>query len=205
MLSLDHFLVFALISFTLAATPGPNMIYLISVALANGKSAALTSLMGIVTAIIIHITLVSAGLTAIFISNPLFLTVLKFFGIAYLLFLAFNTIKSNKKITIDTTKNDRRSGFFYKGLVINLLNPKMIIFYFSFFPQFIDSSKNSVAIQSLQLGATQVIIAFLVHFTVISFASKIAATVNQNPTWIIIQKYIVAVVLVVIALLLLFV
>jgi threonine/homoserine/homoserine lactone efflux protein len=139
MLPIQELLIFAFAALTLAISPGPNMIYLISRTISQGKRAGLLSLMGVICGFLMHIALVSFGLTALLLAVPLAYTVLKWIGVSYLLYLAWQAVKPSAKSVFETTTlpDDSDWKLFSIGFLTNALNPKMAVFYLSLFPQFI--------------------------------------------------------------------
>ena len=141
-----------------------------------------------------HILMVSFGLTAIFFAVPYAFVAVKFLGIGYLLYLAYKSVTSdNKMFNTDTQlKRDNTWKLFNMGLLTNILNPKMAIFYLSFFPQFIKPDYGSIFGQSIQLGITQIIISFIVNFLIVISAAKMASWFAKKPLWIKVQKWFMA-------------
>jgi threonine/homoserine/homoserine lactone efflux protein len=141
--------------------------------------------------------MVSFGLTAIFFTVPYAFVFVKFLGVGYLLYLAYNTVKSKNKIfdADQNLKSDKPLKLFNIGLLTNILNPKMAVFYLSFFPQFIKPEYGSILGQSFQLGIIQVIISFLVNFLIVISASKMASWFSKKSIWLRIQKWFMASVL----------
>lgn len=191
MLPIQELLIFAFAALTLAISPGPNMIYLISRTISQGKRAGLLSLMGVICGFLMHIALVSFGLTALLLAVPLAYTVLKWIGVSYLLYLAWQAVKPSAKSVFETTTlpDDSDWQLFSIGFLTNALNPKMAVFYLSLFPQFIHPEYGSPLLQSLLLGVTQIIISFSVNFMVISTAGLASNFFREKPQFIRIQKW----------------
>ncbi len=197
MIPVNDLLLFALASLIMVISPGPNMIYLISRSLSQGKKAGVISLFGVMCGFLFHILMVSFGLTAIFFAVPYAFIVVKFLGVGYLLYLAYSTVKSKDKIfdANQDLKSDRPLKLFNIGLLTNVLNPKMAVFYLSFFPQFIKPEYGSILGQSFQLGIVQVIISFSVNLLIVLSAAKMASWFSKKPIWLRIQKWFMASVL----------
>jgi threonine/homoserine/homoserine lactone efflux protein len=198
MIPFNDILLFALAALVLVVSPGPNMIYLISRTLTQGKNAGLISLIGVICGFLFHIIMVSFGLTAVLFAVPFAYTLLKTMGVFYLLYLAYQAIKPNSKNIFDTKTdlpNDKPRKLFIIGFLTNVLNPKVALFYLSFFPQFIKPEYGSIMIQSLQLGATQVFVSFSINFIIVLTASKAAVFFAKNPSWVKAQKWFMASVL----------
>ena len=198
MIPFNDILIFALAALVLVITPGPNMIYLISRSITQGKRAGVISLGGVIAGFVFHIFMASAGLTAILFAVPLAYSILKIMGVSYLLYLAYQAMGPNGR-NIFEIKNDlqgdRPAKLFTTGFLTNVLNPKVAIFYVSLFPQFIKAGYGSVMTQSLQLGAIHIIICFSTHFIIVMVASRAAIFFARRPSWIKLQKWFMASVL----------
>jgi threonine/homoserine/homoserine lactone efflux protein len=198
MIPFQELLLFSLAALVLVISPGPNMIYLISRSITQGKKAGLTSLFGVICGFLFHIVMVSFGLTAILFAVPSAYFILKTLGTLYLLYLVYQAIKPNNKNIFEVDNNtqiDSPKKLFLVGLLTNVLNPKVAIFYLSFFPQFIKPEYGSILNQNLELGITQVTISFSVNLIIVLTASKISIFLSKNPFWIKIQKWFMASVL----------
>ena len=203
MIPLNDLLLFTLAALILVISPGPNMIYLISRSITQGRGAGIISLAGVICGFLFHIILVSFGLTAVLFAIPFAFNILKTLGVVYLLYLAYQAIKPNGQ-NIFEIKNDvpvDKSGkLFIIGFLTNVLNPKVAVFYLSFFAQFIKPAYGSIMTQSLQLGITQVIVSFTINFTIVLTAAKVASFFAKNPIWVKVQKWLMASVLTALAL-----
>jgi len=197
MIPINDLLIFGLAALVMVLSPGPNMIYLISRSLSQGKNAGIISLFGVMCGFLFHILMVSLGLTAIFFAIPYAFVVVKFLGVGYLLYLAYKSVKSDNRIfdANQGLKPDRPLKLFNIGLMTNVLNPKMAIFYLSFFPQFIKPENGSILIQSFQLGVVQIIVSLAINFLIVISAAKMAVWFSKKPIWLRIQKWFMASVL----------
>ncbi|UHO39478.1 LysE family translocator [Chryseobacterium capnotolerans] len=196
---LPFFMAAALI---LAISPGPNMIYLISKSITQGKKSGFISLIGVICGFIFHIVMVSFGLTAVLLAVPFTYTVLKAAGTVYLLYLAYQAVKPKSKNIFEvdhSISHDSPKKLFTVGFLTNVLNPKVAVFYLSFFPQFIKPEYGSILSQSLELGVVQVLLSFSVNFLIVFTAAKVAVFFSNNPAWIKVQKWFMASVLVFLA------
>jgi threonine/homoserine/homoserine lactone efflux protein len=195
MIPINELLLFSLAAFILVISPGPNMIYLISRSITQGKKAGIISLAGVICGFLFHIAMVSFGLTAVLFAVPMAYTVLKTVGVFYLLYLAFQAIKPSSKGIFEIQNNlsiDNPKKLFRIGFLTNVLNPKVAVFYLSFFPQFIKPEYGSIFMQSIQLGITQVIVSFSVNFIIVLTASKVSLFFSKNPVWVKFQKWFMA-------------
>ncbi|WP_213280171.1 LysE family translocator [Chryseobacterium indologenes] len=198
MIPFHELIFFVLAALILVISPGPNMIYLISKSITQGKKSGFISLAGVVCGFLFHIIMVSFGLTAVLLAVPLAYTVLKAVGTVYLLYLAYQAIKPKSRNIFDVDKNvahDSPKKLFTIGFLTNVLNPKVAVFYLSFFPQFIKPEYGSVFTQSLELGVIQVLISFSINFIIVLTAARVALFFSNNPVWIRVQKWFMASVL----------
>ncbi|EJI9672838.1 LysE family translocator, partial [Listeria monocytogenes] len=153
---------------------------------------------GVICGFLFHIVMVSFGLTAVLFSVPYAYVVLKTLGTVYLLYLAYQAIKPNSKNIFEVDQNisiDRPRKLFTVGFLTNVLNPKVAVFYLSFFPQFIKPQYGSIFTQSLELGIIQVFVSFSINFIIVLTAAQATRFFAKNPTWIKAQKWFMASVL----------
>lgn len=207
MLPINELLFFSLAALGLVLTPGPNMIYLISRSITQGRAAGLVSLSGVLAGFLVHIFLVSFGLTAVFMAIPLAYEVLRWLGIGYLLFLAWEAVKpgsvspfETRNLSQDATNTGSPEGvvhdsnwkLFRMGFLTNALNPKVAVFYLSFFPQFTRPEYGSLLTQNFQLGLTQLVISAIVNLLIVLSAARMARWFQARPAYIQTQKWIMA-------------
>jgi threonine/homoserine/homoserine lactone efflux protein len=198
MLPISDLLLFALAAFGLVISPGPNMIYLISRSITQGRKAGLISLAGVICGFLFHIVMVSFSLTAVLFTIPYAYTVLKTAGVLYLLYLAWQAIKPGSKNVFEPRtdlKPDAPGKLFRMGFFTNVLNPKVAVFYLSFFPQFIKPAYGPVFTQSITLGVVQIMVSFTINFIIVLVAARVARWFSANPKWIRVQKWFMASVL----------
>jgi threonine/homoserine/homoserine lactone efflux protein len=187
----------ALVSLGMVLTPGPNMIYLVSRSITQGRRAGLISLIGVALGFTVYLTATCLGLTAIFAYVPAAYTVLKLAGAAYLLWLAWNAVKPGGTSAFEPRELEIEPPrkLFAMGLLTCLLNPKIAILYLSLLPQFIDPAMGHVLLQSLALGSVQIVIGTLVNALIAVSAGALAAFLAQRPLWLRIQRYFMGTVL----------
>ena len=186
----------AIVALGLVFTPGPNMIYLVSRTLAQGRAAGLISLLGVAAGFGLYLTGSAIGLTALFTTVPVLYTVLKFAGAGYLLYLAWQALRGDKAVFVaQVLKPDSHRRLFTMGLVTNLLNPKIAVLYVSLLPQFIDPARGNVAAQGITLGLVQISIALTVNCLIVLSAAQIARWLARKPVWLRVQRWFMACVL----------
>ncbi|MDM4721959.1 LysE family translocator [Micromonospora sp. WMMA1363] len=201
MISTGAILGIALVALTMVATPGPNMFYLVSRTLTQGRTAGLTSLLGTTAGFGVYLLATAAGLGAVFTAVPVLYTVLKVVGAAYLLYLAYQALRGRKSSPFESQKlpKDPTWRLFAMGFVTNLLNPKIAMIYVALLPQFIEPARGHVALQAIILGLTQITIAIIGNGLIVIAAGRIAKFLAARPTWMRIQRYLMASVLSVLA------
>lgn len=197
MVPLNELLLFAGAALLMVLTPGPNMIYLISRSICQGKRAGVLSLFGVITAFLVHMFAAAIGLTALFMAVPLAYEALKWAGAAYLLYLAWQAVKPGARSPFEARDlpDDPPPKLFLMGFITNLLNPKIAIFYLSIFPQFVSPEYGSVFTQSIQLGLTQIVVSFTVNLCIALSAAGLAGWFARSPRWPAVQRYVMGTVL----------
>lgn len=186
-------LLFAFAALIMVLTPGPNMIYLVTRSVTQGRKAAMISLLGVACGLLFHITLVSFGLTSILMAIPYAYTTLKTIGVIYLLYMAWQAVKPGGRAIFETNsqlKHDTPLRLFSMGLFTSILNPKIAVFYMSLFPQFIKPEYGPVLLQSLTLGFIQLTISFTVNSLIIFSAARVTRWFSTNPGWVRAQKWL---------------
>lgn len=193
----NEMLVFAGAALLMALTPGPNMVYLISRSLCQGRRAGVMSWLGVVVGFTVHMASAALGLTALFMAVPLGYELLRMGGAAYLGWLAWQALRPGARSPFEARALPDESPvrLFTMGLLTSILNPKVAIFYLSVLPQFITPEHGSVLAQSLGFGATQVAIGATVNLLVTLSASRIAGWFAHHPTWLSVQRYLMGLVL----------
>lgn len=197
MVPLNELLLFAGAALLMVLTPGPNMIYLISRSICQGRRAGVLSLLGVIAGFLVHMLAAAIGLTALFMAIPLAYEMLKWAGAAYLLYLAWQAVKPGARSPFEARNlpEDPPRKLILMGFFTNVLNPKIAVFYLSIFPQFISPEHGSFFTQSLALGCTQITVSFTVNFLIVLSAARLAAWFTRNPRWLAVQRYFMGFVL----------
>lgn len=192
-----HFITFGLLALGMVLTPGPNMIYLISRSICQGKRAGLISLAGIALGFVFYMLCAAFGITAFVFAIPYTWDLLRFGGAAYLLYLAWQAVKpgGSSPFTVKTLPIDSPKKLFMMGFITNLANPKIAIMYLSLLPQFIQPGQGSVLMQSLELGSIQIVVSLVVNATIAIMAGSIAGFLTNRPAWIKAQRWLMGTVL----------
>lgn len=176
----------------LVLTPGPNLLYLISRTLCQGRRAGLISLAGTTSGFVAHVVAASLGLSAVLIAVPVMFDAVRFAGAAYLLWLAFDSVRSRGAglFTPRSLAPEPPAKLYRTGLLTSILNPKVALFYLALFPQFIVPAQGHVLLQSLALGATQIVIAVVGDALFVLAAARISRRLALRPLWMAVQRWV---------------
>ena len=146
---------FAVSAIVLVAIPGPNLIYITTRSLGEGRRAGYASALGVEFGTLIHVAAAAAGLSALVASSATAFEAIRYLGAAYLIVLGIRTLRGRDEEPADAAPEPAPLGrVFRQGVVVQLLNPKVALFFLAFLPQFIDPDRGAVAPQILVLGAT---------------------------------------------------
>jgi len=166
----------------LTIMPGPDIIYVLVQSLTNGKKYGIATSLGLVSGIIIHTSLVAIGVSAIIKQSENVFFGIKLFGALYLVYLAYQTFKSEEELLL-TAKVDKKNllKLFKQGFIMNVLNPKVSIFFLAFFPGFLYSSTQSTIIQFYVLGGLFMLQALLIFSMVSVLSGNFASYLKNHP------------------------
>ncbi|MCL2897910.1 LysE family translocator [Brenneria tiliae] len=194
---ISSMIAFGFVALGMVLTPGPNMVYLISRSLCQGRTAGLISLSGVALGFVFYMFCAAFGITALIITIPYAYDALRIGGAAYLLYLAWQVIKpgGHSPFQVRELEKDGPYKLFMMGFVTNLLNPKIAIMYLSLLPQFINAEHGSVLTQSLALGFIQIIISVSVNAVIAVSAGTIAIFLTGRPFWMVMQRWLMGTVL----------
>lgn len=174
---------FCTAALVLAITPGPDMTLMISRALSDGRRAGYFVVIGAISGIFVHTLLVAFGLSALVVASPTAFWILKIAGAGYLLWLAIQALRGSSSFSVEKRDKSERSSFdhWLGGLSVNLLNPKIIIFFMTFLPQFVEAQDPAFTEKLLFLGLVFVVVSAPVVFGVVYGADKVADWLKSNP------------------------
>ncbi|KQO61058.1 lysine transporter LysE [Methylobacterium sp. Leaf86] len=186
------FLAFAGVSLGMVLTPGPNMAYLVSRAICQGRAAALVSLCGVALGFVVYMLCAAFGITALILAVPYAYDALRLTGALYLGYLAWQALKPGGRSPFEVSRlaPDSRTRLFAMGFLTNLLNPKIAMLYLALLPQFVTPKGGSVLGQTLMLGSVQIVISIAVNALIALAAGSIAVFLSRNPGWLKAQRWI---------------
>jgi threonine/homoserine/homoserine lactone efflux protein len=191
MVELSGVLGVMVVALGMVLTPGPNMVYLVSRSITQGRRAGIISLGGVALGFMVYLLAANLGLSVVFIAVPELYFAVKLAGAAYLAYLAWNALKPGgvSVFTPQDVPHDSPRKLFMMGLMTNLLNPKIAVMYLSLIPQFIDLEKSHVLLQGIALGSIQIVFSVTVNLTIVLAAGTIAVFLSRRPSWLKAQRY----------------
>lgn len=170
------------VAIALNTAPGPDLLYIITKTISSGTKIGFASSWGVCTEALFYIFLAAVGLSAILATSAITFTIVKYIGVLYLSYLAYQSFKSSGQ-KFNITKEETTDTFwkvFRQGVLIDILNPKVAIFFMAFLPQFIREGYGSVPLQFVYFGIIIILIAIVIEGIYILFASKIATKFREN-------------------------
>ena len=181
MLDFETILLFVTASTLLALAPGPDNIFVLTQSMIKGAKPGIFVTLGLCSGLVFHTTAVALGVAAIFQTSILAFNILKFLGAGYLLYLAYMSFMSNSKSKIKADKDNLSLVKLYKrGIIMNITNPKVSIFFLAFLPQFTNPSTGSVTLQIFVLGAIFMLCALVVFSSISLVAGKLGNWFNRS-------------------------
>lgn len=193
-------LAFSAVALGLVLSPGPNMMYVVSRSVGQGRAAGLVSLGGVAAGFVVWLLLTACGITALAMTVPVAYTLLRLVGAGYLGYLAWQALRPGARspFEVQGLPHAPPHRLFGMGILTNLLNPKAAALYLSLLPQFVvagDATRGSVFAQSVELGAAQITISVTVNALIVCAAGAVAAFLAARPRWAQAQRYFMGAVL----------
>lgn len=183
MIEFTNLYMFIITSFLLCLAPGPDNIYVLTQGITQGKKAALITTLGLCTGLIIHTTAAVLGISVIFKTSQLVFDIVKYLGVLYLLYIAYQIYKHrNDSLNLNTNKeNIKLKKLYVKGFFMNILNPKISIFFLSFLPQFVEVKNGNVELQMMIFGIIFMIMTIFVFGMIGISANLLGKNIRKNP------------------------
>ncbi|MFH9263172.1 LysE family translocator [Streptomyces sp. NPDC017546] len=183
----------ALVALGMVLTPGPNMIYLVSRSITQGRRAGVVSLGGVAVGFLVYLLATNLGLSVVFLAVPELYVAVKLAGAGYLAYLAWAALRPGGVSVFapdEDMPRDSPRRLFTMGLMTNLLNPKIAIMYLSLIPQFISLEAGNILLQGFVLGSVQIAVALTVNLGIVLAAGAIAVFLARRPSWLRAQRYL---------------
>ena len=201
MIPMETLAAFFMASVLLGLAPGPDNIFVLTQSALRGKIAGLLVTLGLCTGLVVHTTAVAFGVAVVFQASALAFTVLKLGGAGYLLYLAWQAFRASAERISTGRKNELSYPKLYRrGIIMNVTNPKVSIFFLAFLPQFADPDRGSLTLQMLMLGGVFIVSTILVFGSIALLAGSIGGWLNRSPRTQVIMNRMAGVVFVGLAL-----
>lgn len=178
--SLETLIAFFSVSVLLALSPGPDNVFVLLQSAMRGPRAGLLVVLGLCSGLVVHTTAVALGLAALFAASQVAFTALKWLGAAYLAYLAWQAFRAPVGAAAAQTPTLSGRQMYLRGVVMNLTNPKVAIFFLAFLPQFASPERGSLALQMLCLGAVFIVAAFLVFGAIACFSGLFGTLLQRS-------------------------
>ncbi|MEO0758647.1 MAG: LysE family translocator [Cyanobacteria bacterium J06648_16] len=187
---LSYWLLFFSAAVALNLAPGPDLIYILSRTVAQGQTIGLASSLGVCTGALFHVVAAALGLSAILATSAVAFSIVKYVGAAYLFYLGLQALRS-KGAQLTAPSADIPDGSpwqaFKQGMLVDILNPKVAIFFMAFLPQFVRAEAGSTALQIIGLGLLVILVALVIEAGFVLIAARVTALFRNNPrlsTWL---------------------
>lgn len=201
MIPMETLATFFMASVLLGLAPGPDNIFVLTQSALRGRTAGFLVTLGLCTGLVVHTTAVAFGVAVIFQASPAAFTALKLFGAGYLLYLAWHAFRaSSEKISAEKLHEMGYGRLYRRGIIMNVTNPKVSIFFLAFLPQFADPARGSLTLQMLMLGGVFIVSTILVFGSIALLAGSIGQWLNRSPRVQVVMNRVAGVVFVGLAL-----
>jgi threonine/homoserine/homoserine lactone efflux protein len=176
---------FVVASLAVIVAPGPDNIYVLTRGVAQGREVALASAWGMCSGLLFHTTLAALGLSAILASSAMAFSVVKYAGAAYLIYLGISALLSKEGFGTSAGEESavRLRRFYLKGLTMNLLNPKVAVFFLAFLPQFANPGTSGIALRLVVLGLIFALLSVVVFSAIALFSGLLGDRLSNNPRY----------------------
>lgn len=198
-------LAFLLASMALTISPGPDILYVLAQSISNGRKFGIAVALGLVSGIIVHTSLIALGVSTLIRQSEFLFLAIKICGAAYLLWLAYQVFKSSATVAISGTRQPLKGwwSLVRQGFLMNVLNPKVTLFFLAFFPGFIEESRGGVLQQIYLLGFVFMVQAFIIFVLVSWIADRLTVLLRTNDRFAFYLKWLQIVVFIGIAVMIL--
>ena len=184
MFETTQLLLFVGASFLLCLAPGPDNIYVLTQGMTKSKKAAIVTTLGLCSGLIIHTSAAAFGISVIFQSSEIAFNIVKYLGAAYLLYIAYQAFKYRNEALDLRTQNSSSElkKLFVKGFIMNILNPKVSIFFLAFLPQFVNTQSGNIPIQMILLGLIFMLMTVIVFSSIGIAANILSSKLLEKPS-----------------------
>ena len=181
-MTFHSYLLFVFSSIVLAVVPGPDMAYMLGRCIAQGRRAGVLAALGFNASSYFYLTTAVLGLSAVLAASSIAFSVIRWLGAAYLIYLGIDAIRSKGTLAIDGDRNGKRknSSIFWQAFITDILNPKVVMFFFAFLLQFADARGSYPTLQLLLLGATVNIVCLSINLMLVASSAKLTEGLRRN-------------------------
>lgn len=183
MIELTNLYMFIAASFLLCLAPGPDNIYVLTQGMTKSKKAAIVTTLGLTTGLIIHTSAAAFGISVIFQTSEIAFNIVKYVGAAYLLYIAYQAFKyRNEKLDLSVQNSSSElKKLYFKGFIMNILNPKVSIFFLAFLPQFVNTASGNVPMQMITLGGVFMVLTVVVFSSIGVAGNLLSSKLLEKP------------------------
>ena len=183
-------IIFSLAALGLLITPGPAVLYIVACSVSQGRRAGLASVLGIELGSLVHVLAATLGLSVLLMASPMAFRIVKYVGAAYLIYLGVRALLSREQAAhSEESPPQPYAALFGQGFLVNLLNPKTALFFYSFLPQFVDPSRGPPARQIFLLGGLFVLLATCTDSIYALASSGVGGLIKRNARLRSFQRY----------------
>lgn len=183
MIDYNFWFLFISVAIALNVAPGPDVVYILTKTISGGKKIGIASSLGVCTGALFHVVISAIGLSAILYTSAVAFTIVKYIGVTYLLYLAYQAFRSSGLLIEKSEKHKSTETAweaFKQGVLIDILNPKVAIFFMAFLPQFVREGHGSTPFQLIMLGGIIILIAIVIEALYVLLADKIANKFRED-------------------------
>ncbi|AKB47955.1 hypothetical protein MSKOL_2178 [Methanosarcina sp. Kolksee] len=182
MIEQSQLIYFIAASAALTLLPGPDILFVITQSISQGKKAGIATASGLCTGVLAHTTAAALGVSALVYKSALAFEIVKYAGAAYLLYLAWHALKESEELISSAPVRETNTFTLYKrGIFMNVLNPKVALFFLAFLPQFVNIDSGNVPMQMIFLGVIFMVQAWLIFSAVSVFAGTVGERIIEKP------------------------
>ena len=183
MIELSNLYMFIAASFLLCLAPGPDNIYVLTQGMTKSKKAAIVTTLGLTTGLIIHTSAAAFGISVIFQTSEIAFNIVKYVGAAYLLYIAYQAFKHrNEKLDLSVQNSSAElKKLYFKGFIMNILNPKVSIFFLAFLPQFVNTASGNIPTQMIILGGVFMVLTVVVFSSIGIAGNLLSSKLLEKP------------------------
>lgn len=189
------FLIFVAACVALLLVPGPAVLYITARSVDQGRMAGLISVLGIHLGTTVHVLAAAIGLSALLLTSAAAFTLVKYAGVAYLIYLGFRRIfgkgnSARQEMKRESPSRALLARIFWEGALVNILNPKTALFFLAFLPQFVDPAHGMIALQIFVLGTVFIVLGVITDGAYALAAGTTAGWIRARPGFLDVQKYL---------------